>query len=48
MAEINIENRSVFGEAHNLAGLDFTPEERRRIAELADELKHILEGAKRR
>lgn len=48
MAEIKIENRGVFGEAHNLAGVDFTPEEPRRIADLADELKHILEGAKRR
>ena len=48
MAEINNKDRSILAEAGNLAGLDFTAEERSRIAELAAELKHLLDRARHR
>jgi hypothetical protein len=48
MGEIGDKNRAVFGEAYKAVGLDFTLEEQVRITVLADELRPVLESAKKR
>ena len=48
MAEISDKDRSVFADANRTVGLDFTSDEQVRITQLAEELKRIMNAAKKR
>ena len=48
MSEIREKDRSVFAIANESVGLDFTTDEQLRIAQLAEELKVIVDSAKKR
>jgi hypothetical protein len=48
MGEMGDRNRAVFAEAYKIVGLDFTLEEQARITVIAQELKTVLESAKKR
>lgn len=48
MGEISNKDRNVFSDANRTVGLDFTSDEQVRIAQLAEELKRIMDAAKKR
>ena len=48
MGEISGKERNVFADANRTVGLDFTSDEQVRIAQLAGELKRIMDTAKKR
>jgi hypothetical protein len=48
MGEMGDRNKAVFAEEYKIAGLDFTLEEQARITVLAQELRTVLESAKKR
>ena len=48
MGQMGDRDRAVFAEAYKTVGLDFTLEEQARITVIAQELKAVLEAAKRR
>lgn len=48
MGEIGDKSRTVFAEACKTVGLDFTLEEQARITVIAQELRAVLEAAKKR
>ena len=48
MGEMGDRSRAVFAEAYNAVGLDFTLEEQARITVIAQELRTVLESAKKR
>ena len=48
MGEISEKDRGVFADANGSVGLDFTSDEQLRIAQLAEELKAIMDNAKKR
>jgi hypothetical protein len=49
MGELGDKNRTVFGEAYNkTVGLDFSLEEQARVTVIAEQLRTVLESAKKR
>jgi hypothetical protein len=48
MGEMGDRSRTVFVEAYKTVGLDFTLEEQARITVIAQELRAVLEAAKKR
>ena len=48
MGELGDKNRAVFGEAYKTVGLDFSLEEQARVTVIAEELRAVLESAKKR